>query len=113
MIKLFGLFLFLFAFPFCASAQNGQELANTTSDSWLGDDKIKHVTLSYVLTVAGTVVIKKETQSPNPEIPAAAGVLLLGIGKEIRDSFQPGNHFCFKDLVWDAAGLLLAVGLLR
>lgn len=85
----------------------------TKPDSWVGDDKIKHITLSYALTVAGTVILKKETHSSHPEISAAAGVLLLGIGKEIRDAFTPGNHFCFKDLAWDVAGLTLAVGLLR
>ncbi|MCA0446839.1 MAG: hypothetical protein LCH54_11500 [Bacteroidetes bacterium] len=113
MINRIGFLVLFFLFPLQILAQDVPDSVKTTSDPWFGSDKVKHFTLSYFLTVAGTVVIKKETQSSHPEIPAAAGVLLLGIGKEIRDGLTPGNHFCLKDLIWDVAGLTLAVGLLK
>lgn len=113
MISRFGLVLLFSFFPLQIPAQGVPDSVQTPSDSWLGPDKIKHFTISYVLTVAGTVVIKRETTSPQPEIPAATGVILLGIGKEVKDGFTPGNHFCFKDLIWDVAGLALALGVLK
>lgn len=32
---------------------------------------------------------------------------VFAVGKEIYDSRQKGNHFCHKDLLWDAIGTVL------
>ena len=38
---------------------------------------------------------------------ALAVSAIFAVGKEIYDSRQAGNHFCRKDLLWDAVGAVL------
>lgn len=40
-------------------------------------------------------------------IIAFALVAVFAVGKEIYDSRQSGNHFCRRDLIWDAIGAIL------
>lgn len=51
---------------------------------------------------------------PTPFIAAViafVGAMAVGIYKEIRDSKQPGNHFCVWDILSDAVGAILAAAL--
>lgn len=60
-------------------------------DSWKGKDKALHFCVCFVLAII------------NPFI-----AILAAMGKELYDQQQPDNHFCWKDVVADVAGI--AVG---
>lgn len=74
-----------------------------------GYDKIFHLCFSFGL---GSVLAGVFSFVPFSPWLAALCVLLLtlavGIGKEIRDSRKPGEHFCVWDLVADFIGALAA-----
>lgn len=59
------------------------------NDTWNGQDKLKHF-----LVCLGIAIV-------NPII-----ALLAAIGKEIYDVRQPNNHFCWKDILFDIAGII-------
>lgn len=61
------------------------------NDSWTGKDKALHFGVCFVLA------------SINPFI-----AILAAMGKELYDMGKEGNHFCWKDMVADIAGI--AVG---
>lgn len=60
------------------------------NDSWNGKDKALHFGVCFVLAII------------NPFI-----ALLAAMGKELYDMQQPNNHFCWKDIVADVAGVVL------
>lgn len=60
------------------------------NDKWTGEDKKKHFLVSLVLATL---------------FPLAA--VLASIGKELFDKMSNGNHWCWKDLAADAAGIVL------
>jgi uncharacterized protein YfiM (DUF2279 family) len=60
------------------------------NDSWKGKDKALHFGVCFVLAAINPIV-----------------AILAAIGKEIHDSKQQGNHFCWKDIVADGIGIIL------
>ncbi len=105
-------FLLFLLISFPVFAADPPDSLSVCRDSWTGRDKLSHFTLSFFLTVSSSVVIHREAKTDHFLLPAAGIAAGAGVAKEIRDSVTPGNHFCFKDLVWDAAGILVAAGLL-
>ena len=82
-------------------------------DEWLGRDKALHAGGSFLLTLSAQYVLTDKAGASNGEaLPFAVGsALALGIAKEIMDSQRPVRpHFSTRDLVADAVGVLLAVG---
>jgi uncharacterized protein YfiM (DUF2279 family) len=81
------------------------------ADLWYGDDKIRHVLSSFIsttlLTQAGNRGIEWEKQ--DAKIFAAGTTMSLGFVKELYDRRKQGNHFCWKDLAADAAGVLIGL----
>jgi uncharacterized protein YfiM (DUF2279 family) len=77
------------------------------SDRWLGRDKAAHFALSLALTGYSHHLLRYEQQKSGSYSRNASMVITLGwgISKEARDGHSPGNHFCFKDLAADLAGL--------
>lgn len=59
------------------------------NDTWNDEDKLKHFLVCF-----GIAII-------NPLIS-----LLAAIGKEIYDVIHPNNHFCWKDVLFDIAGII-------
>ncbi len=59
-------------------------------DKWTGEDKRKHFLVSFILA----------TLFPLAAVGAA-------VGKELLDEMADGNHWCWKDLAADAAGIML------
>lgn len=73
-----------------------------------GQDKYAHAFFSFVIGVVIACLLSTVYFS-SPLWPSAitfVSVTLVGIGKEIIDSFRKDNHFCIWDLLADAAGAL-------
>ena len=80
----------------------------------ISKDKVAHFIVSLVIALAVSSLFANVTYPLSPKNPwtrswisfAAAMIVTLAIGiwKEIRDSKQPGNHFCLYDLLADFAG---------
>ncbi|NNF56796.1 MAG: hypothetical protein HKN04_01005 [Rhodothermaceae bacterium] len=82
-------------------------------DPWLGRDKALHAGGSFLLTLSAQYVLTDKAGASNGEaLPFAIGsALTLGLAKEVMDSQRPLHpHFSTRDLVADAVGVLLAVG---
>ena len=81
------------------------------ADVWYGDDKIRHVLSSFISTTLLTQVGSRsiEWKKRNAKIYAAGTTMSLGFVKELYDRRKPGNHFCWKDLAADAAGVLIGL----
>lgn len=63
---------------------------NKCLDLWKGLDKKKHFYVCLILSIICPVL-----------------AVIAAIGKEIYDSKQEGNHFCWKDIVADLIGIIL------
>lgn len=63
---------------------------NKCLDLWKGLDKKKHFFVCLVLSIITPIL-----------------AIIAAIGKEIYDSKQEGNHFCWKDIVADGIGIIL------
>lgn len=59
------------------------------NDVWNGQDKRKHFLVCFVIAIVNPVI-----------------ALLAAIGKEIYDVIHPNNHFCWKDILFDIAGII-------
>lgn len=63
---------------------------NKCLDLWKGLDKKKHFFVCLILSIISPIL-----------------AIIAAIGKEIYDSKQKGNHFCWKDIVADGIGIIL------
>ena len=73
-------------------------------DDWLGEDKLKHFAMSYMITatsfgVARTMADRDASMTAGIALGAAAGIL-----KEIYDK-RDKRRISVRDLMWDAAGI--------
>jgi len=76
-------------------------------DSFFGEDKAKHFLVSACMSGMLSYAL---AQNRNLKVakPLAVGCSItigMGILKEFRDMREKDNHFCFKDLLWDAIGV--------
>lgn len=82
-------------------------------DAWLARDKAMHAGASFLLTLSSQYVWETKLELTEGEaLPlAATTALTAGLLKEVLDSQRPHEaHFCYRDLVADAVGVLLAAG---
>lgn len=63
---------------------------NKCLDLWKGLDKKKHFFVCLILSIICPII-----------------AIIAAIGKEIYDSKQEENHFCWKDIVADGIGIIL------
>lgn len=87
----------------------------TPVDEWLARDKALHVGASFLITLSSQYVFENKLELAEGEaLPLAmTTALTAGILKEVMDSRRPNTpHFCTRDLVADAVGVLLAAGLI-
>lgn len=84
------------------------------NDRWLGRDKAKHVTVSALWTVSTQYVLVNRADWTEPDaLPASiASAATVGLTKEFYDASGFSGHFCGRDLVANAVGIGLAVGLI-
>ncbi|HET6567837.1 MAG TPA: hypothetical protein VFG50_07725 [Rhodothermales bacterium] len=74
---------------------------------------MKHFTFSFLFTVAGQyALVNKADVGERSALPVSMGVAgVIGIGKELSDRARGRpEDFSARDLVADAAGILLAAG---
>ena len=84
-------------------------------DEWLARDKALHVGASFLITLSSQYVFENKLELTEGEaLPLAMTTALsAGVLKEVLDSRRPhAPHFCTRDLVADAVGVLLAVGII-
>ena len=87
----------------------------TPPDEWLARDKALHVGASFLITLSSQYVFENKLELTEGEaFPLAMTTALsAGVLKEVLDSRRPhAPHFCTRDLVADAVGVLLAVGII-
>lgn len=82
-------------------------------DPWLAFDKVQHLTFSFLWTL-GTqyALVNKASLSEPGALPISIGAsAAVGLAKEVYDwRRSPSRFFSRRDLVADAAGILLATG---
>ncbi len=74
------------------------------SDRFLAQDKLKHFSMSLMLTAQGSYTEGQISEPDHRIVTAPIAVLMIGIGKEAADRHR-GDHFCWKDLLADAVGI--------
>lgn len=60
------------------------------NDSYKGKDKVKHFGVCLVIAIISPIL-----------------AIVAAIGKEWYDMKQNGNHWCWKDIVADVAGIII------
>ncbi len=85
------------------------------SAGWFTYDKGYHFLGSFIITVAGGKSFQKFAGAGerSSKIWAASLSFSVGLGKEIYDSLQPENHFSYKDLTADVAGIIAGLVVLN
>lgn len=83
-------------------------------DRWLARDKAKHLAASALWTLSTQyVLVKKADWSEGDALPASiASGAAVGVAKELYDASHPTGMVSGKDLVADAVGIGLAVGVI-
>lgn len=77
-------------------------------DSWVGKDKLAHLTASTFLYCWQYEILDKPFQVDHNDakVWALNLSLLWGVGKELYDMSQEDNFFSYKDLIFDALGCI-------
>ena len=77
-----------------------------------GQDKLLHICVAFcIAALFGSLLAHIPPHNEwTTAIVASIVALLVGIGKEIRDSREKGNHFCVWDIVADIIGAVLGSG---
>ncbi len=97
-----------------AAAQDSLTRRDYLPDRWAAPDKWQH----FLVSLMGTVFVGKWAEehwnwSAEKSRGWSVGLTIsLGVAKEVHDSRQPRNHFCWKDLTADLAGVAVGVVLL-
>ncbi len=96
--------LLVFALSFLA----GCSVNAPQGDHWLGEDKLKHFTVSAVIAAAATEQAEQQALSDCEGARLSVGVVLsIGAGKEWYDQNIKGTYWSYKDMVWNLAGALV------
>lgn len=85
-------------------------------DPWLGFDKVQHFTFSTLLVLSQQyILVNKIATSEKDALKFSVGsTAFIGLLKEIYDlKRSKSRYFSKRDLVADAAGILLAAGLIQ
>jgi uncharacterized protein YfiM (DUF2279 family) len=88
---------------------------SSVCDPWFSPDKGSHFIGSLICTIGFTKSMQEfhKVRKDNSVYLGTGITFSLGLGKEIRDSFQPGNIFSCKDLAANCLGICLGILLLR
>ena len=127
MLKYLSLiFLFLLInvdFVYCADQDSSESRAlviasgkkspnNETSraDNWLAIDKVQHFSYSCLISLGCQyVLVNKFNNSETSSLPLSSGLSFsAGLLKELNDNRGEKGHFSLKDMVANAAGIIVA-----
>jgi uncharacterized protein YfiM (DUF2279 family) len=87
--------------------------AQQRGDRWFGEDKLRHFFASYAVAAVGYGSARLVGIESDAALSlATGGAVVASIGKEWAD-VRRGGPFSLKDLVYDAAGIAVALGILR
>lgn len=83
-------------------------------DRWIARDKARHVVFSGLWTVSSQyVLVNKADWAERDALPLSiASSVTVGLAKELYDGSRPTGIISGKDLVADAVGISVAVGLI-
>ena len=84
-------------------------------DPWLGFDKVQHTTFSFLWTLGSqyTLVNKIDVSEARALPVSMTSGAFVGLAKEVYDwRWGPHRTFSYRDLTANAAGILLAAGLI-
>jgi uncharacterized protein YfiM (DUF2279 family) len=88
-------------------------LSPPARDPWFGPDKVKHFFVSaFVHSGAFSAMRAARVSHSNAQAIAGVTSISIGVGRETYDR-RRGRPFSFKDLAWDAAGIVAAAALLN
>jgi len=82
------------------------------SDAWFGEDKLRHVAMSFASASFAGVTLRACGVGDAASPAAVAAALAAGLGKELYD-VRTGSFFSFRDLAWDVAGALVGYAVVR
>jgi uncharacterized protein YfiM (DUF2279 family) len=83
-------------------------------DAWFAWDKFHHFTTSALLVCSGSAGLNTIESSRSECLKWAVGFSFsMGLIKEFLDMRKPRNHFCWKDLVADLAGIGLGIWIME
>ena len=101
-------------FPRCRSSRPSLRTARPSEERWLARDKAKHVVFSGLWTLSTQyVLVVKADWSEADALPASiTSAAAVGVTKELYDASHPTGAVSGKDLVADAVGVGLAVGVI-
>lgn len=89
--------------------------AANTPDRWWAQDKLQHVTFSFLWTLSTQyLLVEKADWSNRTALPASAGSgAAIGLSKELFDwRLGPTGRFSTRDLAANAVGIVLAIGVI-
>ncbi len=83
---------------------------DASNDKWFAEDKYKHFILSAGMTIWTYQFLRFQRNKDHSRSRNLSIGIVFGMGtlKELIDSTKKNNHFSYKDLTWDAAGILIA-----
>lgn len=81
-------------------------------DRWIAQDKVRHFGMSFAATNFGYGGARFALEPDAALIAAGVAALALGVAKEVHDA-RAGRWFSLKDIVWDAAGVVLGLTLVH
>ena len=101
-------------FPLCRFSYPPLRVARPSEDQWLARDKAKHVVFSglWTLSTQYVLVVKADWRAPGALPASVASGAAVGVAKELYDASRPAETASGKDLVADAVGIGLAVGVI-
>lgn len=73
-------------------------------------DKLLHLMACYIISIVMMLLLARLAPSLRlgfSMLTALLFALCIGVIKEVRDSQEDGNHFCWRDLAYDAVGAAL------
>jgi uncharacterized protein YfiM (DUF2279 family) len=87
--------------------------APQVADHWFAEDKVRHFAMAFAATSfghAGARALGADASAATAL--GAAATVAASVGKEVFDR-RAGGIFSVRDLVWDAAGILLGIAMLE
>ncbi len=93
-----------------ASGKKSPSNETNRADKWLAIDKVQHFSYSCLISLGCQyVLVNKFNNSEKNSFPLSSGLSFsAGLLKELNDNRGEKGHFSLKDMVANAAGIIVA-----
>ena len=93
-----------------ASGKKSPNNETGRADNWLAIDKVQHFSYSCLISLGCQyVLVNKFKNSETNSLPLSSGLSFsAGLLKELNDNRGEKGHFSLKDMVANAAGIIVA-----